>query len=397
MERKEKHIDEGTLHAWLDGALGPEESARVEAHVASCAACGAAAAEARGLVAAASRILTALDDIPAGVAPGGHGAGGTPRLSLSRRRWTGWPLRAAAAIIFVAAGSLAVVQRMDLKRATVVPVAAPPRAAETPPPPPTALQQSVKKQQPARKRQAVAPAAPAAASAPSADAARSAVVEDSVAREPRTVTITGRVVSSTTGQPVPQATVRLSNSPASSATNATGEYAIPVPADQVVGKPTKITVRSLGFDSKLDSVTIAQTAPSDTVRRDIALAPSTATLSQVVVSGTGQRAAAAKQGLFRRKTPRYPTGCYAIDAEGWPGRIELPSLRIPPPDSARFPGKESEVDSDRMSIVLTDTSKVTYILIFQPGDSVLQGYMQRSTDSTGAKPFVATRTAERCP
>jgi anti-sigma factor RsiW len=27
-----QHPDEGTIHAWLDGALSPEEAARVEAH-----------------------------------------------------------------------------------------------------------------------------------------------------------------------------------------------------------------------------------------------------------------------------------------------------------------------------------------------------------------------------
>ena len=217
--------------------------------------------------------------------------------------------------------------------------------------------------------------------------------------------ITGRVVSSTTGQPVPAATVHLLNNPSvRSATNATGEYTIPVPADQVVGKPAKITVRSLGFESKLDSVTVAQSAPTDTVRRDIALAPSTARLEAEVVTGAGQPTAAAKtaapssaQGLFRRKTSRFPTGCYVLDAEGLPGRIELPSLRIPPPDSARFLGKESEAGSDPMYIVLTDTSRVTYIMLFQPGDSVLQGSFQRSTDSTGIKPFVATRSGARCP
>ena len=32
-----EHLDEGTAHAWLDGALSAEESARVEAHVAECA------------------------------------------------------------------------------------------------------------------------------------------------------------------------------------------------------------------------------------------------------------------------------------------------------------------------------------------------------------------------
>lgn len=64
-----EHIDEGTIHAWLDGALPADEGARIEAHVASCALCASAVAEARGLIAASSRILSALDDVPGGVIP----------------------------------------------------------------------------------------------------------------------------------------------------------------------------------------------------------------------------------------------------------------------------------------------------------------------------------------
>ena len=67
------HLDEGTIHAWLDGggALDATQSREIEAHVAGCASCSAAVAEARGLIAGASRILSALDDVPAGVIPGG--------------------------------------------------------------------------------------------------------------------------------------------------------------------------------------------------------------------------------------------------------------------------------------------------------------------------------------
>lgn len=64
------HVDEGTIHAWLDGALDAAQAREIEAHVAGCAACSAAVAEARGLIAGASRILGALDEVPAGVIPG---------------------------------------------------------------------------------------------------------------------------------------------------------------------------------------------------------------------------------------------------------------------------------------------------------------------------------------
>ncbi|PYP64555.1 MAG: hypothetical protein DMD26_13070 [Gemmatimonadetes bacterium] len=102
-----QHLDEGTIHAWLDGALDAEESARVEEHVAQCAACSAAVAEARGFAAGASRILTALDQTPGGVAPRSATFDAKPRRSPSL--WAALHLTparaAAAALIFVAAGT----------------------------------------------------------------------------------------------------------------------------------------------------------------------------------------------------------------------------------------------------------------------------------------------------
>ena len=64
-----EHPDEGTIHAWLDGALDELSAGRVEKHVRGCAACSALTAEARGLIAGASRIVSALDDVPAGARP----------------------------------------------------------------------------------------------------------------------------------------------------------------------------------------------------------------------------------------------------------------------------------------------------------------------------------------
>ena len=69
-----QHLDEGTIHAWLDGELAPAERAEAEAHIAECAECAAAVAEARGFIAASSRILTALDSVPGGVLPAASAA-----------------------------------------------------------------------------------------------------------------------------------------------------------------------------------------------------------------------------------------------------------------------------------------------------------------------------------
>jgi hypothetical protein len=93
-----QHLDEGTIHSWLDGALSADEAARVEAHVKECPQCAAAVAEARGFIAASSRILTALDNAPRGVIP----------VAASKKRVDPIVWRVAATLLVVAAGTLVV-------------------------------------------------------------------------------------------------------------------------------------------------------------------------------------------------------------------------------------------------------------------------------------------------
>jgi hypothetical protein len=136
------HLDEGTIHAWLDGALSADEARRVEAHVGSCTACAEAVAEARGLIAASSRILTALDAVPgAGGARGARGAKG------ERRSLTTWLVReriAAVVAIVVAGGALALVVSRNVTTPESIQTMAEPVAAfeltvaESPAPPPSA-------------------------------------------------------------------------------------------------------------------------------------------------------------------------------------------------------------------------------------------------------------------
>jgi hypothetical protein len=110
------HLDEGMIHAWLDGALAPDESARAEAHVRACPHCAARVAEARGLIAASSRILASLDAVPSGVIPGTDT--GADQLALlrarkhatSRRWWSDRRVVAAASLLFIA-GTFSVVWR----------------------------------------------------------------------------------------------------------------------------------------------------------------------------------------------------------------------------------------------------------------------------------------------
>ncbi|MDP9278081.1 MAG: zf-HC2 domain-containing protein [Gemmatimonadota bacterium] len=103
-----QHLDEGTIHSWLDGALAPDEAAQVEAHVAECPECAAAVAEARGFIAASSRILTALDNAPRGVIP----------VAAPNRRVDPIVWRVAATLLVVAAGTLAVFRNGGREAAT---------------------------------------------------------------------------------------------------------------------------------------------------------------------------------------------------------------------------------------------------------------------------------------
>jgi anti-sigma factor RsiW len=98
-----QHPDEGTIHTWLDGALDNAQAVEVEAHVAQCATCAAAVAEARGLIAASSRILNALDDVPSGVIPKRVAP---PVVKPARRQWRAapWVTGIAAAALMFAIG-----------------------------------------------------------------------------------------------------------------------------------------------------------------------------------------------------------------------------------------------------------------------------------------------------
>jgi anti-sigma factor RsiW len=117
-----QHLEEGTIHAWLDGALDAEEAARVEQHAAECAACASAVAEARGLVAGASRILSALDDAPSAVAPRSATFAQSARAAQrSRSLWHVLhltPSRAAAAAVLIVAAGTALVMRQGMPKAS---------------------------------------------------------------------------------------------------------------------------------------------------------------------------------------------------------------------------------------------------------------------------------------
>jgi hypothetical protein len=91
------HVDEGTLHAYLDGELAPVERERVDTHLKGCPACQARLAEERAILERASRLL--------GMATPPERA--MPPLSQLRRPPVIWRLRrplAWAATLILAVG-----------------------------------------------------------------------------------------------------------------------------------------------------------------------------------------------------------------------------------------------------------------------------------------------------
>jgi anti-sigma factor RsiW len=92
------HVDDGTLHAYLDGELTPVERERTDAHLAGCEACRARLQEERTLIERAGRLL-GLAVPPEHAAPPLH----TLRRPTGRRRFM-IPL-AWAATIALASGT----------------------------------------------------------------------------------------------------------------------------------------------------------------------------------------------------------------------------------------------------------------------------------------------------
>jgi hypothetical protein len=90
------HVDDGTLHAYLDGELTPAESGRLDAHLAACQACRGRLQEERALIERASKLLSrAVPPTPVRAAPPLH------ELRQPRVMWRlRMPLAWAATILF---------------------------------------------------------------------------------------------------------------------------------------------------------------------------------------------------------------------------------------------------------------------------------------------------------
>ena len=98
------HLDEGTLHAMLDGELEPNDVAEIQAHLASCSSCGLRLREVREFLDEADRLIATVEMDGATAAPDaapGAGRGdardGAARAGAERARTRAGPGRADAA------------------------------------------------------------------------------------------------------------------------------------------------------------------------------------------------------------------------------------------------------------------------------------------------------------
>lgn len=335
-----QHLDEGTIHAWLDGALAPNEASVAEAHVQACEQCARAVAEARGLIAASSRILGALDDVPAVQGAAGTAGALCPPAARARHRASWWRRGgigyAAAATALLAVGTTLVWSRMSPESAmdarvtaaretAPAPVAATSqstgdsvaskRAAESRPPASdlardavndaknvvptvTSAKLSAKEPQPSKEELAKdivvplpgampRPAAPKSTPSVRQEAERKALAEaaGNAAQSSRPAQVLGRVLDATTGAPVAGAIVSIDTARVSVRTDSAGKFQLQsVP----LGNQT-VRVRAIGFQSAQHPVAVV---PSDSVQLAFALQKSTVALQEVVVTGAAASAQA---------------------------------------------------------------------------------------------------------
>lgn len=247
------HLDEGMIHSWLDGALSADEAARVEAHVAECPQCANAVAEARGFIAASSRILTALDNVPRAVVP----------ISTSARPWNAAIWRAAAAVLVVATGSL-VVFRNSGKEARITTNVDSVWTTPTPnPAPPIIIQDNPSRRTAIGGSQPNAPSSEKSIAKRAAPDALTAAGQIMATPTPR-VTYSGKEIT-----PAPQ-TFAPSRVVGATAMDAVGEL-VPL---KVVGTPRQIGAK----------VTLYEVAPGDTVTLSELMSIK---LESVVTTGVG--------------------------------------------------------------------------------------------------------------
>ena len=299
------HVDQGTVHAWLDGAFDTDDSALVERHVAACATCAAAVAEARGLLAGSARILGALDGVARGVVPAADATRTASRIAGRRAGTRWWQMAAAAAVVAVvgvrgwrgtteavtteavtteavttgqagtAGGGASLAAGTAASKALAERALADTALAETAP------KRTARMADVGMSAAASAPAAPLAAAAP-APAMAANVASSSDALEAgavqRRVTVYGTVRDAGTFSPIRN--VQILATGVTVFTDSLGRYAFVMPLAKAM--PVSLQVRSIGYTVYRTS----QLAAGDSLRIDVTLSRSAVALNDSAVTGS---------------------------------------------------------------------------------------------------------------
>jgi hypothetical protein len=314
-EDRMQHLEEGTIHAWLDGALSADEQALVEQHVQQCAECASMVAEARGMIAGAARIVGALDIVPGGVIPKQRtGAPGSGSLWRSLRLT---PFRAAlAASLMIAAASVITVRQNATRQLDV---------AE--------FDSAVSVATPTSARPAPAPAPIASAPVPSAAAA-----QDLIAATPpatRTANAPAAVERSKVKAAAPSASQPVSGVVADAAPRR--EPAAAAALNEVVTTSalrTPISADSLGLR---EARRIAQDSRTDSTRANAAKATAGAAGQVVVADRTRMERAT---GLIMTSVPSMDVaGCYRVSRDSSAVLAALPERFALERSSATVPAR----------------------------------------------------------
>ncbi len=267
-----QHLDEGTIHSWLDGALSADEAERVEAHVKECPQCASAVAEARGFIAASSRILTALDHAPRGVVP----------VAAPKRRIAPLVWRVAATVLVVAAGTLVVVNNRGGKSSQTSSALADRAITSTQPTAATTATERV----PAVAEQATAPANGASAKSAPSKAPTIAFSQKTVSKSSR-LDVNGRQDKALAEGPTAQPGQAAAASNMAGAAAAPTALALTPSRARVVGAMDAATegepLRVVGTPQRIGAkITLYEVTPGDTVTLTESLP---VTLQGVVVTG----------------------------------------------------------------------------------------------------------------
>ena len=356
-----QHLDEGTIHAWLDGALTPEDAARAEAHLKDCPQCQAAMAEARGFIAASSRILTALDDAPRGVIP----------VTARKPRLQPWIWRVAATALVVATGTLLLVKERGGERSVASRAeSTAPVPAATNATPPTATDSTAAGTAVASPVVTAAPENPA--TAPRATGLRVKSAPTHAANKQAAVLDNAEV----RGQPVEpraDADLRSGVSAPAAASPAIGGRAFGAlrGALSAESTPREVgTVRTIGRTQ-----TLYEIAPGDTV---VLEEQSSAALQNVVVTGAAVRQL---QPQAQRTSKTAAAAAAESEQKAEPAAAAAPAPAVTPPQNAPA--------GDRHSISWLDPSTRRVVILSgrhsQEELQKIREQIQRLRDAAQAK------------